>query len=138
MVQSYCTARWTSWNHSQRSTQPLDLSLRLPSQHTFWPRLQPRVQFFPTFNATVRDRQNLDYILPSLVQLCFWTIESKVVEHAVQIFRSGQIGLVHITTVCFSITYQSSVQESRGLTPYFRVFGHEMSLPPDLMYKPPE
>ena len=35
------------------------------------------------------------------------------------------------------MAYQSSVHESTGFTPYVFVFGHEMSLPLDLMYKPP-
>ena len=34
--------------------------------------------------------------------------------------------------------YRSSVHESTGFTPYFLVFGHEMSVPLDLMYQPPE
>ena len=36
------------------------------------------------------------------------------------------------------MAYRSSVHESTGFTPYFLVFGHEMSLPLDLMYIPPE
>ena len=36
------------------------------------------------------------------------------------------------------MAYRSSVHESTGFTPYFLVFGHEMSLPLDLMYQPPE
>ena len=36
------------------------------------------------------------------------------------------------------MAYRSSVHESTGFTPYFLVFGHEMSLPLDLMYTPPE
>ena len=36
------------------------------------------------------------------------------------------------------MAYRSSVHESTGFTPYFLVFGHEMSLPLDLKYKPPE
>ena len=36
------------------------------------------------------------------------------------------------------MAYRSSVHESTGFTPYFLVSGHEMSLPLDLMYQPPE
>ena len=36
------------------------------------------------------------------------------------------------------LAYRSSAHESTGFTPYFLVFGHEMSLPLDLMYKPPK
>ena len=36
------------------------------------------------------------------------------------------------------MAYRSSVHESTGFTPYFLVSGHEMSLPLDFMYKPPE
>ena len=36
------------------------------------------------------------------------------------------------------MAYRSSVHESIGFTSNFLVFGHEMSLPLDLMYKPPE
>ena len=36
------------------------------------------------------------------------------------------------------MAYRSSVRESTGFTPYFLVFGHEMSLPLDLMYRAPE
>ena len=35
------------------------------------------------------------------------------------------------------MAYRSSVQESTGLTPHYLVFGHEVSLPLDLMYRPP-
>ena len=33
--------------------------------------------------------------------------------------------------------YRSSVHESTGYTPHYLVFGHEISLPLDLMYRPP-
>ena len=33
--------------------------------------------------------------------------------------------------------YRSSVHESTGFTPYYLDFGHEISLPSDLMYRPP-
>ena len=36
------------------------------------------------------------------------------------------------------MAYRSSVHESTGFIPHFLVFGHEMSLPLDLMYQPPE
>ena len=36
------------------------------------------------------------------------------------------------------MAYRSSVHASTGFTPYFLVFGHEMSLPLDLLYKLPE
>ena len=36
------------------------------------------------------------------------------------------------------MAYRSSVHESTGFISYFLVFGHEMSLPLDLMYQPPE
>ena len=36
------------------------------------------------------------------------------------------------------MAYRSSVHESTGFTPYFLVFGHEMSLPIDLIYQLPE
>ena len=32
---------------------------------------------------------------------------------------------------------RSSVHESTGFTPHYMVFGHEISLPLDLMYRPP-
>ena len=35
------------------------------------------------------------------------------------------------------MAYRSSVHESTGFTPHYLVFGHEMSLPLDLMYRPP-
>ena len=35
------------------------------------------------------------------------------------------------------MAYRSSVHESTGFTPHFLVFGHEISLPLDLMYRPP-
>ena len=36
------------------------------------------------------------------------------------------------------MAHRSSVHESTGFTPNFLDFGHEMSLPLDLMYQPPE
>ena len=43
------------------------------------------------------------------------------------------------TLLPFVLTaFRSSVHESTGFTPYFLVSGHEMSLPLDLMYQPPE
>ena len=35
------------------------------------------------------------------------------------------------------LAYRSSVHESTGFTPHYLVFGHEISLPLDLMYRPP-
>ena len=35
------------------------------------------------------------------------------------------------------MAYPSSVHESTGFTPHYLVFGHEISLPLDLMYRPP-
>ena len=35
------------------------------------------------------------------------------------------------------VAYRSSVHESTGFTPHYLVFGHEISLPLDLMYRPP-
>ena len=35
------------------------------------------------------------------------------------------------------MAYRSSVHESTGFTPHYLVFGHEISLPLDLMYRPP-
>ena len=35
------------------------------------------------------------------------------------------------------LAYRSSVHESTGFTPQYLVFGHEISLPLDLMYRPP-
>ena len=35
------------------------------------------------------------------------------------------------------MAYRSSVHESTGFTPFFLVFGHEISLPLDVMYRPP-
>ena len=35
------------------------------------------------------------------------------------------------------MAYRSSVHESNGLTPHYLVFGHEISLPLDLIYRPP-
>ena len=35
------------------------------------------------------------------------------------------------------MAYRSSVLESTGLTPNHLIFGHEISLPSDLMYRPP-
>ena len=35
------------------------------------------------------------------------------------------------------MAYRSSVYESTGFTPHYLVFGHEISLPLDLMYRPP-
>ena len=35
------------------------------------------------------------------------------------------------------LAYRSSVHESTGFTPHYLVFGHEVSLPLDLMYRPP-
>ena len=35
------------------------------------------------------------------------------------------------------MAYRSSVHESTGFTPHYLVFGHEVSLPLDLMYRPP-
>ena len=36
------------------------------------------------------------------------------------------------------MAYRSSVHESTGFTPHYLVFGHEISLPLDLMYRPPQ
>ena len=36
------------------------------------------------------------------------------------------------------IAYRSAVQSSTGLTPHFMLFGREMRLPLDIMYRPPE
>ena len=36
------------------------------------------------------------------------------------------------------IAYRSAVQSSTGFTPYFMLFGREMRLPLDVMYRPPE
>ena len=38
---------------------------------------------------------------------------------------------------CVLMAYRSSFHESTGFTPHFLVFGHEISLPLDLMYRPP-
>ena len=35
------------------------------------------------------------------------------------------------------MTYRSSVLESTGFTAHYLVFGHEISIPLDLMYRPP-
>ena len=35
------------------------------------------------------------------------------------------------------MAYRSSVHESTGFFPHYLVFGHEISLPLDLMYRPP-
>ena len=34
------------------------------------------------------------------------------------------------------MAYRSSVHESTGFNPHYLVFGHEISLPLDLMYRP--
>ena len=36
------------------------------------------------------------------------------------------------------IAYRSAVQSSTGFTPHFMLFGREMRLPLDVMYRPPE
>ena len=36
------------------------------------------------------------------------------------------------------MAYPSSIHESTGFTPHYLVFGHEISLPLDLMYRPPQ
>ena len=35
------------------------------------------------------------------------------------------------------MAYRSSVHYSTGFTPHYLVFGHEISLPLDIMYRPP-
>ena len=43
-----------------------------------------------------------------------------------------------LNLVLVLIAYRSAVQSSKGLTPHFMLFGREMRLPLDIMYRPPE
>ena len=93
--------------------------------------------FFPTINATIRDQQNSDYVLPSPVNGVIERMNRTLLNMLSKCLDQNQSDWSTLLPFV-SMAYRSSVYESTGFTPYILVFGHGMSLPLDLMYQSPE
>ena len=119
------------------SSRTLDLSFWLPVQHSYRSWHQLWISTFCQSSKETWNRQNENYHLScsisnSVNERMNRTLLNMLAKCIDEDQTKWSVKLPYVL-----LAYRSSVHESTGFTPHYLVFGHEVSLPLDLMYRPP-